>query len=535
MKQINKLNNLILEQIIRVKIQQLLQEQEGPDEELADDDVEIEPITVKKEPEKVKKDSEKVKKNSNMELARQFGKKYKASTGNTVNFAHPVKVDNIIPTYTENSFEANGITYKHDGTWENATQTGDYSVDKFTVVTMKGTNKNDKKSADQTKKKRRQDTKHMVNDQVNTTMRNSLKKYGKVDAWLIANIIKGSTRWYNDKESRANIAFLSIKDAKHYYEVKKHLKDSPWLFIQKFMNTSKVFKDSDFSNPSYFNNNLAKSGAPPDGWISCDTHLKGLNVTRKPGELSPDKHTWNVKNPLGGTSHDLIQNYIDPEQERFGEKTNTFIQYVIGALVIKSSMPALRGLKFLLKILFPGSYKRLFANANCGIKSDLQIMFSRKFRETFPGYNKSMVSYDKLSRWSPIFFNRQLAIVKNSCRTQIEAGAMTRDEAKQLVDIFEDNKILIMQHLKNKLIKKLFNDHLRLYSFDKNGVMKTLWTNSDRAGIMRANDDFLQIVPPDQQAVFRRSLESWVNRHTAPTGTQTSGRQNRRSTINRRR
>ena len=93
---------------------------------------------------------------------------------------------------------------------------------------------------------------------------------------------------------------------------------------------------------------------------------------------------------------------------------------------------------------------------------------------------------------------------------------MTRDEAKQLVDIFADHKPLIMQHLKNGLIKDLFKQHVRRNSIDASGNIKRLWTPTERDGVMRANSDFLQIVPPNEQAAFRARLEAWVNRHVPP-------------------
>ena len=134
MEQLNKLNNLILEQIIRSKMQQLMQEQVGPDDELADDDPK-EPIKVTPDPDaeakkaKKKADADAAEKKrieakkkadeNNMKAARSFSTAYKNSTGATVDFAKPVKVDGNIPSYTSSSFKVGDITYKSNGTWEN--------------------------------------------------------------------------------------------------------------------------------------------------------------------------------------------------------------------------------------------------------------------------------------------------------------------------------------------------------------------------------------------------------------------------------
>ena len=534
MEQLNKLNNLILEQIIRSKMQQLMQEQVGPDDELADDDPK-EPIKVTPDPDaeakkaKKKADADAAEKKrieakkkadeNNMKAARSFSTAYKNSTGATVDFAKPVKVDGNIPSYTSSSFKVGDITYKSNGTWENTKKklAGTFKVENFKVITNAG------KSTVKTKKKTKvviPDTKSLSNSEVNALMRKSVQQDGKVNAALIANIIKGSTRWYNDKESRANIAFLSIKDSAHYYEVKRHLKSPPWQFIQGFMNTSKVFDDSDFSNPSYFNNTLKSKGKPytSTGWASCDAHLKTLNLFVVDPANDPEAHKWGIKNPLGGYGHDIIQLGGEASNLDLGEKTNTFIQYLVIVLSAAGiAAPLLLFKKFLQKLL-PRTWKRMFPDIKNAKKSVIEMSFSRAFMKSFPGYNggRTVVNYNKLSSFSLNFFDRQLAAVKNDCATSIAAGTMTHAEAKQLVDIFADHKLLIMQHLKNGLIKDLFKQHIRRNSIDASGNIKNLWTPAERDGVMRANSDFLQIVPATEQAAFRAKLEAWVNRHVPP-------------------
>ena len=531
MEQMNKLNNLILEQIIRFK----MLEQVGPPDEVADDDdlvVVDAPIKVIKDPDaeakkkaKKKADADAAEKKrieakkkadeNNMKAARSFSTAYKNGTGATVDFAKPVKVDGIIPSYTSSSFKVGDITYKSNGTWENTKKklAGTFKVENFKVITNAG------KSTVIIKKKTKvviPDTKSMSNSEVNALMRKSVQQDGKVNAALIANIIKGSTRWYNDKESRANIAFLSIKDSAHYYEVKRHLKSPPWKFIQGFMNTSKVFKDSDFSNPSYFNNTLKNQGKAytSTGWASCDAHLKTLNLHVVDPANNPESYEWGIKNPLGGRTHDTIKLGSEAMGWEIGEKTNSFIQYLILAAGAAAALTPL----MILKRLFPKTWKRIWPDIKYAKKGAIEMSFSRAFMRNFPGYNggRTVVNYNKLSRFSLNFFDRQLATVKNDCATSIAAGTMTRDEAKQLVDIFADHKPLIMQHLKNGLIKDLFKQHVRRNSIDASGNIKTLWTPAEQAGVMRANSDFLQIVPPNEQAAFRARLEAWVNRHVPP-------------------
>jgi len=541
MEQINKLNNLILEQIIRSKIHQqlpsaqLIQEQDGPTDLIpyvkdTTKKINIAPVIKDKDPEaearkkaaaaaREKKRIEDQKKadEDNMKAARSFSTAYKNSTGATVDFAKPVKVDGIIPSYTSSSFKVGNITYKSNGTWENTKKklAGTFKVENFKVITNAGT------STVKTKKKTKvviPDTKSLSDSEVNTLMRKSVQQDGKVNAALIANIIKGSTRWYNDKESRANIAFLSIKDSAHYYEVKRHLKSPPWQFIQGFMNTSKVFEDSDFSNPSYFNSTLKGKPYTAAGWASCDTHLKTLNLHVADPANNPERHKWGIKNPLGGSNRDLIKRSGETVGWDIGEKTNTFIQYLIIALGAGAALAPLIALKAILKKIFPKTWKNIFDRAKSAKKNWIQMSFSRAFMRNFPGYNRgrTVVNYNKLSSFSLNFFDRQLAAVKNDCVVSINAGTMTRDEAKELVDIFADNKMLIMQHLKNGLIKDLFQQHVRRNSIDASGNIKTLWTSTERAGVMRANEDFLQIVPPVDQPAFRARLEAWVNRHVPP-------------------
>ena len=540
MEQMNKLNNLILEQIIRFK----MLEQVGPPDEVADDEdlvVVDAPIKVITDPDaeaekkaKKKADADAAEKKrieakkkadeNNMKAARSFSTAYKNSTGATVDFAKPVKVDGNIPSYTSSSFKVGDITYKSNGTWENTKKklAGTFKVENFKVITNAG------KSTVKTKNKTKiiiPDTKRLSDPEVNALMRKSVQQGGKVNAALIANIIKGSTRWYNDKESRANIAFLSIKDSAHYYEVKRHLKSPPWQFIQGFMNTSKVFEDSDFSNPSYFNNTLKNQGKPytSTGWASCDAHLKTLNLYVVDPANDPEAHKWSIKNPMGGSGHDIIKRGGDLADLDLGEKTNTFIQYLVIVLSAGVVLGPLLLFKAFLKKLFPRTWTRMFPNVKYATKSAIEMSFSRAFMRNFPGYNKSValggrsrVKYDELSSFSLNFFDRQLAAVKKSCSTSIAAGTMTRDEAKQLVDIFADHKPLIMQHLKNGLIKDLFKQHVRRNSIDASGNIKRLWTPTERDGVMRANSDFLQIVPPNEQAAFRARLEAWVNRHVPP-------------------
>ena len=539
MEQINKLNNLILEQIIRSKIHQqlpsaqLIQEQDGPTDLLpyvkdTTKKINIAPVITDNDPEaearkkaaaaaaeKKRLEAKKKADDDNMKAARSFSTAYKNSTGATVDFAKPVKVDGIIPSYTSSSFKVGNITYKSNGTWENTKKklAGTFKVENFKVITNAGT------STVKTKKKTKvviPDTKSLSDSEVNTLMRKSVQQDGKVNAALIANIIKGSTRWYGDKESRANIAFLSIKDSAHYYEVKRHLKSFPWKFIQGFMNTSKVFKDSDFSNPSYFNNTLKNQGKAytSTGWASCDAHLKTLNLHVDPAN-NPESYEWGIKNPLGGRTHDTIKLGGEAAGWEIGEKTNSFIQYLILAAGAAAALTPL----MILKRLFPKTWKRIWPDIKYAKKGAIELSFSRAFMRKFPGYSnggRSMANYDKLSSFSLNFFDRQLAAVKNDCVVSINAGTMTRDEAKELVDIFADNKMLIMQHLKNGLIKDLFRQHVRRNSIDASGNIKTLWTSTERAGVMRANEDFLQIVPPVDQPAFRASLERWVNRHVPP-------------------
>ena len=535
MEQMNKLNNLILEQIIRFK----MLEQVGPPDEVADDEdlvVVDAPIKVITDPDaeaekkaKKKADADAAEKKrieakkkadeNNMKAARSFSTAYKNSTGATVDFAKPVKVDGNIPSYTSSSFKVGDITYKSNGTWENTKKklAGTFKVENFKVITNAG------KSTVIIKKKTKiiiPDTKRLSDPEVNALMRKSVQQGGKVNAALIANIIKGSTRWYNDKESRANIAFLSIKDSAHYYEVKRHLKSPPWQFIQGFMNTSKVFKDSDFSNPSYFNNTLKNQGKAytSTGWASCDAHLKTLNLHVVDPANNPESYEWGIKNPLGGRTHDTIKQGGEAVDREIGEKTNTFIQYVIVVFGAATVLAPFIALKALLKKVFPRTWKSMFPDIKNAKKSVIEMSFSRAFMRNFPGYNggRTVVNYNKLSRFSLNFFDRQLATVKNDCATSIAAGTMTRDEAKQLVDIFADHKLLIMQHLKNGLIKDLFKQHVRRNSIDASGNIKRLWTPTERDGVMRANSDFLQIVPPNEQAAFRARLEAWVNRHVPP-------------------
>ena len=126
MEQMNKLNNLILEQIIRFK----MLEQVGPPDEVADDEdlvVVDAPIKVITDPDaeakkkaKKKADADAAEKKrieakkkadeNNMKAARSFSTAYKNSTGATVDFAKPVKVDGNIPSYTSSSFKVGDIT-----------------------------------------------------------------------------------------------------------------------------------------------------------------------------------------------------------------------------------------------------------------------------------------------------------------------------------------------------------------------------------------------------------------------------------------
>jgi hypothetical protein len=57
----------------------------------------------------------------------------------------------------------------------------------------------------------------------------------------IAEIIRQSTHWLNDKEADAETAFMMIRDQDTYFKVKKLLGESPFQFVKNFMNTNKVY------------------------------------------------------------------------------------------------------------------------------------------------------------------------------------------------------------------------------------------------------------------------------------------------------
>ena len=57
----------------------------------------------------------------------------------------------------------------------------------------------------------------------------------------IADVLRQSTHWLNDKEADAETAFMMIKDQDTYFKVKKILGKSPFQFVKNFMDTNKVY------------------------------------------------------------------------------------------------------------------------------------------------------------------------------------------------------------------------------------------------------------------------------------------------------
>jgi len=57
----------------------------------------------------------------------------------------------------------------------------------------------------------------------------------------IAEVLRKSTHWVNDKEADAETAFMMINNKDTYFKVKNLLGKSPYEFVKTFMNTSKVY------------------------------------------------------------------------------------------------------------------------------------------------------------------------------------------------------------------------------------------------------------------------------------------------------